>query len=186
MTYLCHSIAVIWAFDMNEVVKLEVIKLPKLYIVGKEIRYSHVALDNGDNRLPAFWEKCIKDNVFAPLEAQTDSIYINSHASVFLDWYLGDDDFTYIVGMLMKDGAAIPDGYVVRELAETDAALCWVKCKELAATRAVPFESTAEAIKKIGRDFSGMRWCIDLYDRLRSETPDENGYVILDCYIPLD
>jgi len=171
---------------MNEVVKLEVIKLPKIYIIGKEIRYSYDALDNGDNRLPSFWDKCIKENVFAPLESQAEYIFNNSHAGVFLDWHLGDRDFTYIVGMLMKNGSTVPKGYIIRELAETEAALCWVKCKALMETRAVPFESTEKAIKKIGREFSKMKWCIDLYDRLRSTTLDENGYVILDCYIPLD
>ena len=59
---------------MNEVVKLEVIRLPKLYIIGKEIRYSYEALENGDNRLPTFWENCIKENIFAPLESQTEYI----------------------------------------------------------------------------------------------------------------
>ena len=172
--------------EMNEVVKLEVIKLPKLFIVGKEFSYSHEALDNGDNRLPAFWEECIEGNIFTNLESQEDFIYNNSHTGVFFDWYLGDGNFTYIVGMLMKDGFTIPNGYVARELAETEAALLWVKCKELKETRAIPFESTNKAIKNIGRDFSKMKWCIDLYDAFRSTTPDENGYVILDCYIPLD
>ena len=172
--------------DMNEVVKIEVIKLPKLYIIGKHIRYSDEALNKGDNRLPAFWEKCIKDDIFAPLESQTNYVYKTSHVSVFLDWYLGDGNFSCIVGMLMKDGATVPDGYTARELAETEAALLWVKCRALNETRTVPFESTAEAIKGIGRDFSQMKWCIDLYDPSRSTTPDENGYVILDCYIPLD
>jgi len=172
--------------EMNEVVKLEVIKLPKLFIVGKEFNYSHVALDDGDNRLPTFWEKCIKDNIFTPLESQSDYIYNKSYAGVFLDWYLDDDNFTYIIGMLMKYGVTIPDGYAVRELDESEVAWLWVKSKELMDTRAVPFESTNIAIKKIGRDFSKMKWCIDLYDSTRSTTPDENGYVILDCYIPLD
>jgi len=170
----------------DEVVRLEVVKLPTLYIVGKAIRYSDEALNNGDNRLPAFWDKCLQDNVFAPLAAQSEYIFLNSYAGVFLDWDLGDGNFTYIVGMLMKYGAVVPDGYVTRELAATDTAWCWVKCKDLAATRAVPFEATAHAIEQIGRDFSAMKWCIDLYDRSRSTTPDENGYVILDCYIPLN
>ena len=172
--------------DMNEILKLEVITLPKLYIVGKQICYNNEALDNGDNRLPAFWEKCIEENIFAYLESQKDYIYSNSHTGVFIDWYLGDGNFTYIVGMLMKDGFTVPSGYVARELAESEVALLWVKCKELKETRTVPFESTSKAIKKIGRDFTKMKWCIDLYDALRSTTPDENGYVILDCYIPLD
>ena len=172
--------------DINEVIKIEVIKLPTIYIVGKQLRYSDDALNAGDNRLPAFWDKCIEEDIFTPLESQKEHIYINSHAGVFLDWYLGDGVFTYTVGMLMKKDAAVPDGYVIRELTESEVAMLWVKCKELNETRAVPFESTAEAITQIGRSFNNMKWCIDLYDRSRSTTPDENGYVILDCYIPLD
>lgn len=171
---------------MDELIKFEIIKLPKIYIVGKEIRYSDEALNKGDNRLPGFWDKCYKENTFAPLESQKEYIFDGAHAGVFLDWYAGDGDFSYIVGMLMKEGMSVPEGYFARELAETDAALCWIKCKSITETRTVPFESTAKAIKEIGRDCANMKWCIDLYHRSRSTIPDENGDVILDCYIPLD
>ena len=171
---------------MDDIIKFEVIKLPKIYIVGKELRYSDEALNNGDNRLPGFWNECYKANIFAPLEAQAEYIFDSSPVGVFLDWYLGDGDFSYIVGMLMKEGVAVPKGFLMRELPETDVALCWIKCKSLMETRTVPFESTVKAIKEIGRNCANMKWCADIYHRSRSMIPDENGDVILDCYIPLD
>ena len=171
---------------MNTLAKFEVVKLPKLWIVGKEIRYSDDALQQGDNRLPTFWNACYEENLFAPLEAQAEILFEDAHAGVFIDWYLGDGDFSHIVGMLMKAAPAVPKGYVVRELAETEAAWCWVKCKAIEETRAVPFDSIAKAITDIGRSCAGMRWCVDSYHRTRSTMPDENGYVILDCLIPLD
>ena len=171
---------------MNELVKFEVIKLPKLRIIGKELRYSDAALNHGDNRLPAFWDKCYKERIFAPLEVQAEYLFDASHAGVFLDWYLGDGDFSYVVGMLMKEGATVPEGYFARELPETDVVLCWLKCKSITETRTVPFESTAEAVGKIGRSCASMKWCADLYHNPRSTIPDENGDVIVDCYIPLD
>jgi len=167
-------------------VKFEVIKLPKMYVVGKEIRYSDEALNSDDNRLPGFWNICYEKNMFTALESQTEHVYDNAHVGVFLDWYLGDGDFSYIVGMLMKETAYFPEGYVARELPETDAAHGWVRCKSLHETRAVPFESIAKAINDIGRSCANMKWCIDLYNRTRSTEPDEDGYVILDCYVPLD
>ncbi|MDR2570358.1 MAG: GyrI-like domain-containing protein [Oscillospiraceae bacterium] len=170
---------------MNEVVKIEVIRMPKTFIVGKEMRYSHVALEKGDNRLPCFWDKCYKENTFAPLEAQSDYIYNHSHAGVFLDWHL-DDNFTYIVGLLMFEGVTVPDEYVIRELPESDVALLWVKTTSLAETRVVPFETTSAAIHDLSRSFANMKWCADLFHHTRSVVPDENGEVILDCYIPLD
>jgi len=171
---------------MDEVINLEVVKLPKLIAVGKKFRYSYEALNNGDNRLPDFWNKCYKESVFAPLESQMEYIFDCSHAGIFFDWHSGDSNFSYIIGMLMKDGVSVPDGYSTHELTESEIALCWVKCKSLAETRAVPFESTAKAIEDIGRGCANMKWCIDLYHPSRSTTPDENGEVILDCYIPLD
>ena len=171
---------------MDDIVKLEVIKLPTLYIIGKELRYSDAALNSGDNRLPAFWDKCYAEGVFTLLEAQAAYLFNASRVGVFLDWYLGDGDFSYIVGMLMKEGASVPQGYTVRKLSASDVALCWVKSNTLFKTRTVPFESTAKAIKKVGRSCTNMKWCIDLYNDERTTIPDENGYVILDCYIPLD
>lgn len=171
---------------MDELVKIEVLRFPRLYIIGKEIRYSDEALNTGDNRLPAFWDKCYQENIFAPLEAQTEYVYDASPIGVFLDWDLGDGDFSHIVGLLMKEGAVVPEGYLIRELAESDVALCWIKCKDLNETRAVSFDPTAKAISGIGRSWAGMKWCADLYHPVRSATPDENGYVILDCYVPLD
>lgn len=171
---------------MNELVKFEIMRLPKISIIGKELRYSDEALNKGDNRLPDFWHTCYQEDIFTPLESQTEFIFDSSHAGVFLDWYLGDGDFSYIVGMLMKEGATVPEGYYARELAQTDVALCWVKCKAITQTRTVPFESTAKAIKEIGRNCANMKWCSDLYHRSRSTIPDENGDVIVDCYIPLD
>lgn len=171
---------------MDEIVKFEIIELPKIYIVGKQLRYSDKALNGGDNRLPRFWDKCCEDRIFAPLALQPEYVFDSSPAGVFLDWDLGDGDFSYIVGLLMKEGVAVPMGYVSRELERTRAAWCQVKCKALADTRCAPFESTANAIKESGHDCSRMKWCIDLYHSIRSTVPDEKGNVILDCYIPVE
>lgn len=171
---------------MNELVKFKIVELPKIYIVGKQLQYSDDALNSGDNRLPAFWNKCCAERIFTPLDRQTNYVFKHSPAGVFLDWDLGDGDFSYIVGLLMKEGAAAPPGYIVRELKQTKAAWCQIKCKALKDTRSVPFESTAKAIRESGYNCSHMKWCIDLYHPLRSAIPDENGHVILDCYIPVE
>ncbi len=171
---------------MDDLVRFEIISLPKIYIVGKKLRYSDKALNEGDNRLPNFWDKCYKENIFAFLESQTEYVFDSSPVGVFLDWYLGDGDFSYIVGLLMKEGVNVPPGFFSRELEETEVAWCWVKCKSINDTRTVPFESTAKAIEESGRNFANMKWCIDLYHHTRSTIPDENGDVILDCYIPIE
>lgn len=171
---------------MDDLVKFEIVRLPKVYIVGKQLRYSDQALNEGDNRLPGFWDQCCREDLFAPLELQTEYVFNAAPAGVFMDWYLGDGDFTYMVGLLMKEGAAIPPGYSARELEETEAAWCQVRCKSLGDTRSAPFEPAAKAIIDSGRSFANMKWCIDLYHPVRSTAQDENGCVILDCYIPVE
>ena len=64
-------------------------------------------------------------NIFLPLEAQTEYVFDSSYAGIFLDWDLGDGNFSYVVGMMMKKGVTVPDGYIIRELAETDVAVGW-------------------------------------------------------------
>ena len=161
-------------------VKFEIIKLPEILVIGKELRYGDDALNNGDNRLPAFWDNCLAEKIFAPLEARAEFIFNVSRAGVFLDWDLGDGDFSYIVGLLMKPGATVPDGYFSRTLPETEAAYCRYGRESVIETRTAPFGPFAEAIKKAGRS------CADLYDETMSVTPDGGGFVYMDCYIPLD
>ena len=104
---------------------------------------------------------------------------------MFLDWHL-DDNFTYIVVLLMLEGVIVPDEYVILELPESDVALLWVKATSLAETRVVPFKTTSAAIHKLSRNLTNMKWCADPFHHTRSVIPDKNGEVILYCYIPLD
>jgi len=172
---------------MAELTKFEITKLPKLCVVGKEIRYSWEALEDGDNRLPGFWNQCINENIFAPLEAQTEHVFDNAHVGVFLDWYLGDHDFTYIVGMLMKPGMTVPKGYVARELAETDVAVGWNKGKFPGrGAQDSNHQLMAQALKENGRTNANMKWCMELYNCSRATVPDEKGATVVDLYVPLD
>ena len=170
---------------MSDIAKFEIIKLPRLIAVGKKFRYSYEALNSGDNRLPAFWDKCYAENTFAPLESQIEYVFNTSHAGVFFDWRR-DSNFSYIIGLLMKEGATIPSGYSSYDIAASDAAWCWAKSKDLMETRAVSWGSTDKAIQESGRSCANMPWCADLFHPVRSTTPNEHGEVILDCYIPLD
>ena len=171
---------------MDELIGIETFHIPALLVVGKELRYSDDALNAGDNRLPAFWDECESTNIFAPLESQPNFVFDPSHAGVFLDWYLGDGDFSHVVGLLMKPGAEIPGGYFVRELPAAEVAHCRIRCKSLLERRAISFEPIASGLASIGRSCADMKWCADLFHPARSVAQDENGYAILDCLIPLD
>lgn len=171
---------------MGELIKFNLKKLPSLKLVGKELRYNMEAHMKGDNRIPTFWEKCFADGIFSLLEKQVDLVYDNSYVGVMLDWDKGDGDFSYIVGMLMKDDAFVPEGYVCRDIEETDVAIGWIKGKNTADVCSAAHPLTEKAIKENGYKCDQMKWCMELYNCPRFSQPDENGDIILDYYIPVD
>jgi predicted transcriptional regulator YdeE len=171
---------------MGELIKFEVKKLPGLKLVGKELRYNMEAHMKGDNRIPAFWEKCFEDGTFSLLEKQVDFVYDNSHVGIMMDWDKGDGDFSYIVGMLMKDGVSLPEGYICRDIKETDVAIGWIKGENTADVCSVAHPLTEKAIKENGYKCEQMKWCMELYNCPRFTQPDENGDIVLDYYIPVD
>ncbi|WP_024833748.1 GyrI-like domain-containing protein [Ruminiclostridium josui] len=171
---------------MSELIKFEVKRLPGVKIVGKELRYNMEALMKGDNRIPDFWDKCFADGIFSLLEDQTDFIFDSSYVGVMLDWDKGDGDFSYIVGMLMKDGVSVPEGYYHKDLEETDVAIGWIKGKNTADVCSSAHPLTEQAIKEKGYKCDNMKWCMELYNCPRYTTPDENGHIVLDYYIPIN
>jgi predicted transcriptional regulator YdeE len=171
---------------MGELIKFEVKRLPSLKLVGKELRYNMEVHMKGGNRIPSFWDNCFADETFSLLEKQADSIYDDSYVGVMLDWYKGDGDFSYIVGMLMKDGVTVPDGYVCRDIEGTDVAIGWIKGKNSADVCSTAHSQTEQALKKNGYKCHNMKWFMELYNCPRFTTPDANGDIILDYYIPVD
>lgn len=170
---------------MAEIIKFEIVALPLLKLVGKEIRYGmdeHMKV----NKLPGFWDQCFKNNIFAPLEAQAGCVYDAAYVGVMTDWERGDGNFSYIVGMLMKTDAVVPDGYAFRELSPTEAALSWIKGDDTTDVYAGAHGLTENALKDAGRGCKKMKWLMELYNCPRFTNPDENGQIVLDYYIPLD
>lgn len=171
---------------MGTLVKFEIKSLPALKLVGKEIRYSMEDHMKGDNRLPAFWDKCFADDIFSPLEKQSEYIYDNSTVGFMFDWDKGDGNFSYVVGMLMKDGVSVPDGYFCRDIEESDVAIGWISGKDTADVCSAAHSQTEQALREKGYKCDHMNWCMELYNCPRFTTPDENGNIILDYYIPID
>lgn len=171
---------------MGYLVDFQVKRLPKLKLIGKELRLSMAAQMQGPNRLPAFWDECFAANSFEPLEAQTEKILDPSYVGVMMDWDKGDGDFSYVVGMLMKEDASVPEGYYSALIDETDAAVAYVKGKDTGDVCSAAHALTQERLVKEGRTCDQMKWCMELYNCPRFTTPDDKGEIILDYYIPLD
>lgn len=171
---------------MGKLIKFEVTDLPDILLVGKEIRHSMEEQMKGINPIPAFWDGCFAEGIFSILEKQEDSIFNRDYAGVLTDWDKGDGDFSYIIGMLMKPGADVPEGYVSRHIKATKIAIAWIQGKDVADVCMNAHELTEQTLKAEGHNCDKMKWSMELYNCPRFTKPDENGQIILDYYIPIN
>ena len=171
---------------MAKLAKFEIIDLPKTYVVGKSLKVSDESCMSGENPMPAFWGQCFEEGLFGVLEQQTEFIYDDAYVGLMCDWGTGDGHFTYIVGMPMNEGASVPDGCVIREIPASKVAVGWIQGKEGPELYGNEHQLTDAALKEAGHSGDNAKWCMELYNCPRFTTPDENGEVIVDYYIPLD
>ena len=171
---------------MAELVSFEVREFPEITLVGKELRYSMERLMKGENRIPAFWDACFSDNTLMRLEVQKDFIYDDAYVGVMLDWDKGDGDFSYVCGMLMTDGVVVPEGDMSRVLPASKVAVGWIRGTDTMDVSSAAHVLTETRLKEAGYTDEKMNWCMELYNCPRFTTPDADGKIILDYYIPVD
>ncbi len=170
---------------MAKLIKFEVVELPKIYVIGKELRYSMDAHMKGDNRIGALWNQCFAEELFTTLEKQADFIFDPAYVGVMLDWGKGDGDFSYVCGMLFKEGASVPEGCVIKEIDATKAAVSWIQGKDINDICSQAHEMTQKKMREQNLPCDQTTWCMEFYNCPRYTTPDENGEIILDYYIPV-
>lgn len=168
---------------MAKLIKLETTQLPKVYVVGKEIRVKMSDIMGENNPLGGFWGKCMSDGTFNELAKQ--NVYSNDYVGLMVDWDAGDGYFVYICGMLLKDDVTPGSEYTVRELGSTKIAVSWVQGTDTADVCMNAHNITAEALKEKGIDIETIGWCMEVYNHPRYTTPDANGEIILDYYVPI-
>lgn len=170
---------------MGALINFEVKKLPRVKLLGKELRYGMDALMRGDNPLPGFWDKCFAEDAFAPLEAQGAQVYDPSYVGVMTDWDRGDGDFSYIVGMLMREDTLAPEGYYSKLLEPAEIAVGYIQGKDTQDVCGNAHELTEQALKEKGYRCDGMAWSAEVYNCPRFTEADADGNIVLDYYIPL-
>lgn len=112
---------------MGELIKLRVEELPALCIVGKQLKVNMDKLPK-ENPIPAFWQKCFADEIFATLEKLKDLIFNDAYVGWMADWSNNDRYFTYVCGMLMKPGCPLPkETFVSRAIEPSTVAIGWIR-----------------------------------------------------------
>lgn len=170
---------------MGSLVKFEVAEMPDVLVVGKEIRHNLRALRRGSNPIPAFWERCFQDGTFPALEAQGGQIQSPGYVGVMTNWDKGFRNYSYVVGMLMKAGADVPEGFVGYPLGAAQVATGWLQGKDAADAGANAHDSTQQELEAQGYKWAKAKWCMERYVHPRFTTPDENGNIIMDYCFPV-
>lgn len=170
---------------MARVFRFEIAELPKVYLVGKETKYNIQTHIQGDNRIPAFWDKCLADGTFKELEKQAELLYEPGYVGSSINWEMGYGKFSYVCGMLFKEGVIVPEGYVMHEIGEVRVGKCWIKGKDSEDVLSNAHTLTMQAIRDQKLCPNQLKWSMQLINGQRFSIPDENGEIILDYYIAL-
>lgn len=171
---------------MAEFVKLTITPIPRLYAVGKALRADMNATMGPDNPLPAFWGQCMQDKTLDTVQAQyKDQLYSNDQIGLMYDWQGGDGLFTYMIGMLLTEKpTTLPEGYETFTLSPIDVAIGWVRGKNGPDLFQPAHKMTEEALAQAGYIADDIPWSLELYNCPRFTTPDADGNVILDYWLP--
>ena len=168
-------------------VKLEIIDQPEIVVVGKLIRFNLDGSKAKDNP-PALWTRCFSDGTFSTLEALADHVHNPAYVGYMGGYDPATGEFDYICGMMMKPGVAVPEGFASRPLPPAKVAVGWVKGSD--SNKGAIFMSGHGLTEKATAE-KGMKadpaadWCMEVYTCPRWTTPDAEGCIILDYYLPV-
>ncbi len=166
---------------MSKLIQLEIRELGAWCVAGKEIRVEM----GGENPIPAFWDACFADGTFSTLEAQKDWVLCPDYVGFMTDWQESSNTFTYVCGMMMKPGCPVPGGgFVSRPVAASSAAVGWIQGADTQDVCMQAHEYTNKALEEKGYTCEGFSWSMELYNCPRFTTPDAQGQITLDYYIP--
>ena len=162
-------------------VNFQVIEQPEVCVVGKLIHLNQVDFSAGAK----LWEQCFADGTFATLEALKEYIHEDAYVGYMDEYNPTSGEFNYLCGMIMKPGVPVPEGFTARTLPATKIGVAWIKGKQgqVSEICTAAYNLTPAAIVQKGMKMAG-NWTMEVYTCPRFTTPDENGDIIIDFYMP--
>ncbi len=165
--------------------KKEIFRLPKSLLIGKKVTYpiakQGIKGEDANPPLSRLWDACKTDGTFDYLDGQRENILLEAHLGLYYNINQnGDENFSYLVGTLMKESAAVPDGFVGREIPSTEVAVCWYKYKDGDDIWSVAHGTVEKYMAEQG--YEGVPetgWCSELYAFADEAYKKETGYNIL-------
>ena len=169
---------------MPELVHFQTIEIPDLLAVGKNIR---VRLDGDLAILGELWGRSFKDGTFATLEALAGFVHDPAYVGFMNGYDPATNEMNYLVGMLLKPGAPVPEGFTAFSVPAAKVGVAWVKGKQdqVKELCQAAHGLTDQKIREAGLK-TQWRWGMEVYTRERFNTPDAGGNVIVDYWLPCE
>ncbi len=106
--------------------KIEIIDFPKTMIIGKAIRMKeNPGFD--DDSIPSLWRRMNGDGTLKFLQ-NIDGCKTRKDCVGWMgDFMPGDQEYTYLAGILAEPGTNIPDGFETRTIESIQMAIAWIK-----------------------------------------------------------
>ncbi len=163
--------------------KKDMIHLSKAILVGKQVTYpvakQGIKGEDANPPLSLLWDECKKDGTFSYLDHQKDSIRLEAHLGLYYD-INKNGNFSYLVGVLMKEDVTVPEGFAGHEIPATDVAVCWYKYKDGDDIWSVAHGTVEKYMTEQGYEGNPESgWCSELYAFADEAYKAETGYNIL-------
>ena len=167
---------------MAELIDHKLIELPTLYAVGVQLDVPNT----GNNPIPAQWQAQFQAGLFGRLE-QLPGAYTPDYMGIIHSWPGDMSRFYYIIGMLFEAPPAdVPEGCGVHELAGGPTICGYVRGRDESYVIAQAHDLTMARVEKLGYSFDLERlWLLEGYNCPRYTTPDSQGRIIFDYYVPV-
>ena len=167
---------------MSELIDYKLIDQPRLFAVGAQV---HV-VNQGDNPLPAEWERQFAAGLFGRLEALPGA-YSPDYVGVIHSWPGDMSCFDYTIGMLFTElPEELPEGCTAVELSEGRVMCGYVRGHDASYVIAEAHDLVVARVDRAGYEFDLDRlFLIEGYNCPHFTTPDEQGSIVFDYYVPV-
>lgn len=173
---------------MSKIINFEVWRFPAARLIGKQVRMD---INSGpDNPAVAMWRSMWQDGSMELLNSLPCLLTKDPDTVGWRgDFNSQDNTFTYIAGVLAKEGAEVPEGFVFRDLAECEMGIGWIQGREEGADLyAEAHDKFSLAMREKGYeyDYAAGAYEMEYYSYKRFGVPRYigNKLLILDYYAP--
>ena len=170
---------------MAKLVNLTTVDLPDLFAIGR-VLHTNMAEVAKANPIPAFWDTCFADGTFKLIENNSEILYNPDYVGLMYNYNVATGDFSYMCGMLLTKEQLPTADFSIYRLPAGRTVISWIKGANSGEVCAQAHDLTMDAIHAEGYDWDNEAgWLIELYNCPRFTTPDSEGQLILDYYVPI-